>query len=265
MINYLKSLLLMGVFAIAISGCSSHKRVAYLQDSAIFEAAHNQMGAFDARIMPKDLISVIVSTSNPEAAVPFNLTVPTILTTRLNSVTSQPSVQQYLVGNDGTIDFPILGKLRVAGLTKDEAEDFIKEKLEPYLKEEPIINVRMTNYKISVLGEVKNPGVFVVTNEKVTIFEALAMAGDLTIYGERNNVKLIRETADGVISIMEINLNESDLILSPNYYLLQNDVLYVTPNSNRSKDSAISTSRTIWLSITSTLISVATLLVSILT
>lgn len=263
MMNYLKSALLL-LTAVVLASCSSYKRVPYLQDSAQYEAIYNKSGVYDARIMPKDLISIIISTTDAEAAVPFNLTVPTILTTQINAVTSQPSVQQYLVSNDGTIDFPVLGKLPVGGLTKDEAEDMLKDRLKEYIKEEPIVNVRMTNYKISVLGEVGRPGTFTVTNEKITIFEALAMAGDLTLYGERNNVKLIRENADGKIYISELNLNNTELLSSPYYYLQQNDVLYITPNTNRSKDSAISQSRTIWLSITSTLVSVATLLVTIL-
>ena len=153
---------------------------------------------YDAKIMPKDLLTITVNTTDPEAAAPFNMTVQTaqnLATSR--STYSQPILQQYLVSNEGTIDFPVLGQLNVGGLTKNEAESIIREKLKTYLKETPIVTVRMSNYQIAVLGEVARPGMFTVSNEKVNIFEALAMAGDLTIWGMRDNIKLIREDANG--------------------------------------------------------------------
>ena len=139
------------------------------------------------------------------------------------------------MNNDGEIDFPVLGRIKIGGLTKTEAENLIKTKLKPYLKETPIVNVRMTNYKISVLGEVARPGTFTVNNEKVNVLEALAMAGDMTVYGIRDNVKLIREDMDGRRSIINLNLNDANLIISPYYYLQQNDILYVTPNQTKAK------------------------------
>ncbi len=253
----------LAVMAISTS-CTAYKGVAYLQDSQKFETKEIATEMYDARIMPKDLISITVSTTDPEASIPFNLTVPSTLTTQNKYLTSQPSLQQYLVENDGTIDFPVIGEITIGGLTKSETEALIKDKLKEYLKEEPIVNVRMTNYKISVLGEVSRPGTFTISNEKVNIFEALAMAGDLTVYGLRDNVKLIREDANGVRKVVELNLNNSDVIASPYYYLQQNDLVYITPNETRSRDADISTSKTIWLSITGTLVSVATLVVSLI-
>ena len=152
----------------------------------------------------------------------------------------------------------------MGGLTKGEAEDLIREKLSTYLKETPIVNVRMSNYKISVLGEVARPGTFTVSNEKVNVLEALAMAGDMTVYGIRNNVKLIREDSIGRKEIVELNLNDANLILSPYYYLRQNDILYVTPNSTKAKNSEIGSSTSLWISVTSTMVSVVSLLFNIL-
>ena len=219
---------------------------------------------YDAKIMPKDLLTITVNTTDPEAAAPFNMTVQTaqnLATSR--STYSQPMLQQYLVSNEGTIDFPVLGQLNVGGLTKSEAENVIREKLKPYLKETPIVTVRMSNYKIAVLGEVARPGMFTVSNEKVNIFEALAMAGDLTIWGVRDDVKLIREDATGKREIVSLNLNNAEIITCPYYYLQQNDIIYVNPNQTKAKNSDIGQSTSLWFSATSILVSIASLLVTI--
>ena len=260
----IKSILLMVVCACMLGACSSYKSVPYMQDAALNETMVAAEPLYDAKIMPKDLLTVTVNTTDPEAAAPFNMTVQTaqnLATSR--STYSQPMLQQYLVSNDGTIDFPVLGRLQVGGLTKSEAEDLIREKLKPYLKEVPIVTVRMANYKISVLGEVARPGTFTVSNEKVNVLEALAMAGDLTIWGMRDNVKLVREDAKGTRSIVELDLTKSDLIASPYYYLQQNDILYVTPNKTKAKNSDIGQSTSLWVSATSILVSIASLLVTV--
>lgn len=220
---------------------------------------------YDAKIMPKDLLSITVNTTDPQAAAPFNLTVQTPINAALvnTNTTSAPSLQQYLVNNNGEIDFPVIGRLQVSGLTKNQAEDLIREKLQPYLKEVPIVTVRMSNYKISVLGEVAKPGTFTVSNEKVNILEALAMAGDMTVYGIRDNVKLIREDANGKREIITLNLSDAELVVSPYYYLRQNDILYVTPNKTKAKNSDIGSSTTLWFSATSILVSIASLIINI--
>lgn len=234
-----------------VSGCTSYKKVPYLQNAQAIEVAAGEIPLYDAKIMPKDLLTITVSTTDPQASVPFNLTVPTQVSQANTSLTSQPVMQQYLVNNQGEIDFPVLGRLKISGLTKNECEALIREKLIPYLKETPIVNVRMVNYKISVLGEVKRPGTFTVSNEKVNILEALAMAGDMTVYGMRDNVKLVRENANGERVIQTLNLNDADLIRSPYFYLQQNDILYVSPNKTAARNSDIGNSTTLWISATS--------------
>lgn len=248
---------------LAFTACTSYKSVPYLQNDSIVNQVSQNPQLYDARIQPKDLLTIVVSTTQAELAVPFNLTVPTIVTTENRNLNSQPSLQSYLVDNQGYIDFPVLGKLRVVGLTKSETETLIKSKLKDYLKEEPVVNVRFINYKISVIGEVNRPSTFTIANEKVNVFEALAMAGDLTIYGLRNNVKLIREDQSGVKQIITLNLNDANVVLSPYYYLQQNDILYVTPNKAKAKTSDITSSTSLWVSATSILVSVASLLVTI--
>ena len=172
-------------------------------------------------------------------------------------------MQQYLVDNDGNVEFPVLGTIHLGGLTKGEAEQYIKDKLKSQFRETPIVTVRMINYKISVIGEVGQPGTFTITNEKVNIFEALAMAGDMTIYGIRDNVKLIREDSTGKREIITLNLNDPNILQSPHYYLQQNDILYVTPNKTKAKTSNISSSTTIWFSVVGSLVSLASLIIAI--
>lgn len=246
-----------------VSGCTSYKKVPYLQNAQAIEVAAGEIPLYDAKIMPKDLLTITVSTTDPQASVPFNLTVQSAVSQASNNLTTQPSLQQYLVNNEGEIDFPVLGRLKISGLTKNECEALIREKLVPYLKETPIVNVRMVNYKISVLGEVKNPGTFTVNNEKVNVLEALAMAGDMTVYGVRDNVKLVRENANGERLIQTLNLNDANLVRSPYFYLQQNDILYVSPNKTVARNSDIGNSTTLWISATSILVSIASLLVTV--
>ena len=259
-----KAVCMLTLSALLVSGCTSYKKVPYLQDPEVVNNYGKEIPLYDAKIMPKDILNITVNTTDPQAAAPFNLTIqdPTNVTFG-KYTTTQPSLQQYLVNNEGEIDFPVLGRLKISGLTKNECEDLIREKLIPYLKETPVVTVRMVNYKISVLGEVNKPGTFTVTNEKVNVLEALAMAGDMTVYGVRDNVKLVREDAHGKRQIQTLNLNDADLVLSPYFYLQQNDILYVTPNKTKARNSDIGNSTTIWISATSILVSIASLLVTV--
>ena len=258
-------LILCGWLCIALaSSCTSYHQIPYLQNIASVNDVPDSLSLFDAQIMPKDLLTITVNTSDPEAATPFNLTIQsTSSSASRQTLTQQPTLQHYLVDNQGNISFPVLGVLHLGGLTKHEAENMIREKLNPYLKEIPIVTVRMVNYKITVLGEVANPGTFTVSNEKVNVLEALAMAGDMTIWGLRDNVKLVREKEKGEKEIVLLNLNEADIVNSPYYYLQQNDILYVSPNKTKAKNSDIGQSTSLWVSATSILVSLASLLVTI--
>ena len=249
-----------------MASCTSYRNVPYLQNPEVVNDYEEIIPLYDAKIMPKDLLSITVNTTDPQAAAPFNLTVQTPLNAALTNIntTTQPTLQQYLVNNSGEIDFPVIGRLKVGGLTKNEAENLIRERLKPYLKEAPIVTVRMANYKISVLGEVARPGSFTISNEKVNVLEALAMAGDMTIYGVRDDVKLIREDESGKREIIQLNLTNAGIVTSPYYYLRQNDILYVTPNKTKAKNSDIGNSTTLWFSATSILVSIASLLVNML-
>ena len=250
---------LLGLF----NSCQSYKNIPYMQNAEDLLPDSVIRSLYDARIQPKDILTISVHTTNPDASLPFNLTVANKQQSQTTSLTSQATLLPYLVDNEGIIDFPVVGDLKVGGLTKNEAEDTIKKSLRPYLTEEPIVTVRMDNYKITVLGEVARPNTFTIANEKVNLFEALAMAGDMTVYGIRDNVKLIRENEKGQQEIVSLNLNDASITRSPYYYLQQNDILYVTPNKAKAKDADIGRSTSIWVSATSILISLASLIVNI--
>lgn len=259
------SIAIVAAALMVMSSCGSSKDVAYFQNSDTVDLSASQV-LYDARIMPKDQLTITVSATNDVAAVPFNMTVPTPYTVNARSSYSQAMLQTYLVDNEGKINFPIVGELHVGGLTKSEAENMIRAKIMPYMSEaeNPIVTVRMTGYQISVIGEVSRPGTFTVSREKITVLEALAQAGDLTIYGVRNNVQLIREDSEGRKSIHFLNLNDANLINSPYYYMQQNDVLYVTPNKVKAQNSSVGSMTTLWFSATSILISLTSLLYNIL-
>lgn len=256
--------LLCSVFLLLMS-CSTKKSLAYLQeesgDSTMVAAAQE---LYDARIKPKDLLTITVNTFDREASVPFNLMFPSGSALPPTNTNGENSMQKYLVDNDGNIDFPVLGKIKVADMTKNQVEAYLKSQLRPYLKEEPLINVRMVNYKISVLGEVNRPNSYTITNEKVNVLEALALAGDLTIYGKRDNVKLMRESVDGKREVVILDLTDKNLIHSPYFYLQQNDVLYVEPNKTRMRNSKYSALTGQILTGVTAAVSVASLIVTII-
>ena len=248
-----------------VTSCSSSKQVPYFQniDQISLESSK---GLYDAKIMPKDMLTITVITTDPKVAAPFNLSVQNTISSLGQLSTGAGSLQGYLVDNDGNINFPVIGKLHVLGLTKTQCQDLIRNKVAPYLaeSENPVVTVTMASYRVTITGEVNKPGVVPVSTEKMSIVEALAQAGDLTIYGKRNNIMLIRENADGQKEAHRLNLNDANLINSPYYYLQQNDIIYVEPNRVRAQNSAIGSSTTIWFSFVGIVTSVASLLVNIL-
>ncbi|MCF0209461.1 MAG: polysaccharide biosynthesis/export family protein, partial [Bacteroidaceae bacterium] len=192
------------VVALVMTGCGSYKQVTYFQNIDSISLAASK-GLHDTRIMPKDMLTILVSTTDPKAAIPFNLSYNQSTSAASNG---SNSFIPYLVDNDGCINFPVLGRLCVVGLTKREVENLVAQKIKPYLAagEVPVVTVTMSNYNICVIGEVRNPGVFTINNEKVSVIEALTRAGDLTIQGKRQNILLIREGANGQKEHHRLNL-----------------------------------------------------------
>lgn len=238
-------ILLVGVW----SGCASPEKVLYLQDVVQYKQQTIEE-AFEVRIHKDDLLSIVVSSQNPELALPFNLPVATYQVGSSTSFSGQQRILGYLVDSQGFIDFPILGKIQVDGLTRLRLTNLIKEKLVEgdYIKD-PIVTVQMLNFKVSVMGEVSRPGSFSITSDRVTLLEALSMAGDLTIYGRRDRVAVIREQ-EGKRTVLYHDLRSADIFLSPCYYLQQNDIVYVEPNKAKIGQSEINQNNSVgvWLS-----------------
>jgi len=256
------------LFLLLLSSCSGVKQISYFQklETADTKLQKQRSELYEARIKTKDLLSITVVTSEPNASRMFNLITPQLAElTSQNYITTQPTLQNYLVNIDGYIDFPVFGKIKVKGLTLKELESLLQTKLESaFSKERPIVTIRFTNYAINVLGEVNRPGKYNTTNERMTIIEAIAVAGDLTIFGRRDNVKVLRENADGTKSFINVNLTDENIINSPAYYLEQNDVVYVEPNKTKARATNFGAAESFGISALSIVISMTSLLVNIL-
>lgn len=234
-------------------------------ESEASDSQSNITSLYQAHIKPKDMLSITVVSTEPEASRIYNLVMPQMAEgSNQNMLQSQPALQSYLVDNEGYIDFPVFGKIKVEGLTRSDLENLLHKKLaSAFSKESPIITIRITNYSVNILGEVQRPGRYETANERLTIFEGLALAGDLTIYGKRDNVKVLREKADGTKQYITLNLNDKNIIYSPAYYLEQNDVVYVEPNKSKSRSSNYGAAETFGISSLSVLLTLTSLLLTV--
>ncbi|WP_420593169.1 polysaccharide biosynthesis/export family protein [Robiginitalea biformata] len=239
--------------ALLISSCASRKNVVYFQDTGSYETLLEENNAV-TKFKEDDLVSIHVSSLNPEASAPFNLfRAPDEGMIRAEQVS-------YLIDEDGMIDFPVIGKIKIAGLSPDETRSLLRERLSEYIRD-PIINIRLNNFTVTVLGQVNRPGTYPVLGEKITILEALGLAGDMDIKGKRENVLVIRDF-DGTKVYTRIDLTSKDAFNSPVYYLTQNDVVYVEPNNSAIKTSSLDSRASIMVSIISTLITSTVILIT---
>ncbi len=224
------SLIFLGL-AVIFGGCVDTKKVTYF-NSLSEGVIPTPVANLEPVIQKSDILSITVSSPNPEATAIYNA--PNMISLSTNNISAAGNIAPasgYLVNQEGNIEFPGLGNIMVAGLTKQKAKEVITKLLvDNKLVVDPIVTIRYLNYRVTVLGEVARPGVLVVPNEKISILEALGLAGDLTIYARRDNVLLIREDKGSKL-VKRINLNSSDILTSPYYYLKSNDVLYVESNS----------------------------------
>jgi polysaccharide export outer membrane protein len=248
------------LFIFFLFSCASRKDSVYYQNiDGLVSPEHSS--SYEIKIQPDDLLMIIVSADDPETAIPFNLSsisVPSAY--NMMATRGQETMQSYLVDASGTIDFPVLGKLKVGGLSRTEVMQLLEKKIAKYIKN-PIINLRLMNFKVSVQGEVTLPGTYPVTSDRVTLIEAISMAKDLTIYGKRDNILIIREL-NGIKSYNRVDITKADFIHSPFYYLAQNDVVYVEPNKTRINGAAVGANTGVIISITSLLITLVTLIVT---
>lgn len=243
------------VFVLLLSSCASRKNMIYYQD-VDNQDAQKGLNSYEIKIQPDDVLSLSIYADDAEAVKSFNLNMSSEVTSGATAGSS------YLVDAKGYIDLPTVGKMKISGLSRTEALDMLEKRLSQYIKK-PTISLRISNFKISVQGEVKSPGVYPIASERVTLIEALSIAGDLTIYGKRNNVLVIREV-DGVRSYNRVDITKSEFMNSAFYYLAQNDVVYVEPNQNKIDGSAIGPSIGLIFSVTGILISLATFIITTL-
>lgn len=249
---------------LVLGGCASQKNITYLQD---VKRDYRQQIAqdYDVRINSDDLLSIMVNSKDPELVQMFNLPMVSYQVTATGYSGGQYRMLGYLVDKNGNINFPQLGAVNVRGLTRFELSELISRELkEKGLVNDAVVTVQFLNFKVSVMGEVVRPGTFDVDSDRITILDALSKAGDLTIYGRRDNVKVIREE-NGERTVALVDLRSKNLMNSPYYYLKQNDIVYVEPNKARAGQREINQNRSVgtFASIISVLTSLASLLVVI--
>lgn len=266
----LYSLLLSVVGAGVLSSCGTSKDVVYFQDLKPGESEITIPEVQAITVQPEDKISIIVNSRDPQLTDLFNLPYvsrqlgQSLKTGGVSAGTSQ-GVSGYTVDAEGNIDFPVLGKIQVAGMKREEIAEHIKNELiTKNLVKDPVVTVEFMNLCVSVMGEVNNPGRFAIDRDRLTILDALSMAGDLTIYGNRQKVLVLRQE-DGQQRVYGVNLTSGEHVYtSPAYYLQQNDVVYVEPNSVRSRQSTVNgnnvRSTSFWISLASLLTSIGILI-----
>ena len=257
----------LGIFilgALLLASCATNKRAAYIQQvQTDIPTAIEQ--DYQIRIKPLDRLTVTINSKDPELAAPFNAASSYNSLNGLSSYSSSSNgnLQILTVDKEGKIQLPIIGEIDCDGLTRDE----LAKKIENTIREngmvhDPIVIIQFADVKFSVLGEVARPGQFSITKDRISLFDALAMAGDLTIYGQRENVALIREE-NGMRTVHYFDLKNPDILTSPYFYLQQDDVVYVTPNKYKAQAGEINQNRSFYISLVSVAVSVATLLVTI--
>ncbi|MFD2554234.1 polysaccharide biosynthesis/export family protein [Sphingobacterium tabacisoli] len=241
---------------LVFASCASRKNIVYLQPSQV--ELERIQAKYIPRIQQEDLLTITVSAADVKATMPFNQ--QNVYQAVGGTGADMAFKPTYLVDADGEIDFPVLGKVKVGGLSRLEARDLLRSKLKQYIVD-PGVNLTFANFKVTVLGEVAKPGTYTLPQERVTVLEALGLAGDMTIKGVRSNVLLIREK-DGEKKMERLNLLSDSILNSPYYYLAQNDVIYVEPNGSQVRNSNLGQNTNVWISVSSIVISILTLVVT---
>ena len=241
--------LLIVLSTIILASCVSSKKMVYFQDNEN-NLSYEDYEIVDPKIQVGDILSINISAIDIGAAVPFNL---------YESIsTADPKPLTYIVNKEGEINFPVIGYIKVEGFTTKILTQKITLTLAEYLAK-PIVNIRLVNFKVAVLGEVKTPGTYLIPNERITVIEAISLAGDLTIHGKRKTLMLIREQG-GKRAFIKLDLTDKKIFSSPYFYLAQNDVIYVEPNKTKLNSSAVGANAGIILSSISSLISIIAIL-----
>lgn len=252
-----KNILLAVLGALLFASCASRESIVYYQD---IDQQTRVVGTHNTLIQPDDLLMIIVSAQNPLAAEAYNLTTNLTVDPNDQSGTARTQQQLYLVDSEGYIDFPVLGRLLIGGKTKEQVSDEMHALIAKDIKD-AVINIRLMNYKVTVMGEVNRPGVHKINSERITLPEALSLSGDLTKYGKRDNILITRETTDG-ITTQRVDLTSTDFMQSDYFYLKQNDIVYVEPNKTRVNSSGVGPNISIYLTVISLLLTTTALILS---
>ena len=246
-----KTFIYIGIVVILLTSCVSREKVVYYQN--IDKNPELYTKQFKTTIQPDDLLMIVISAQDPTAASPYNLVAENSVTEANQDGGAVVRQQLYLVDRDGYVELPIIGRVKMGGRTKEEVLLNLYPLVSKGLKD-PVINIRLMNFKITVFGEVRQPGIHKVNSERITLPEALSLSGDLTVYGMRNNIIITREVENKVES-HRVDITKVNFINSEFYYLKQNDVVYVEPNKTMVKSSAVGTNISIYLTVASLLIS----------
>jgi len=245
------------IFIHFLSSCASRRNYSYFSDSNTISSNDSSI-CYTPILKPDDILGITVSSIDIDAVKPFNQSV--VLYNSNGQIYGNPTSQGYLIDSKGMIEFPVIGKIKIAGLSRMDAADLIKEKLKSYIKD-PIIIVRILNFKVTIIGDVRNPGSFTIPNERITILDALGLAGDLNITGLRKNILVLREINGKKIGT-RIDITTCDFLNSPFYYLNQNDVVYVEQNKTKLNSARSSSNTGVVLSSISLLITTISILLT---
>jgi len=235
----LAQLTLTAACLLLLAACNTSREVPYMIDADQLpqEVLNASARAQDPTLMPGDLLMINVSSSNMEAVAPFNRG-EYIASGNGTARTGQGQLYSYLVDSNGDIEFPLVGRIHVAGMTKTATEDYIASLIYPrYLTEKPGVEVRVQNFKVYTIGEFGSPGVVSASNGRLNLLEAIAQSGDLTLQGKRNNIMIVRTDASGNRQIKRVNINDPKFLTSPDFYLQQNDIIYCEPNASKARRS----------------------------
>tara|TARA_B100000508_G_scaffold118450_1_gene98504 strand:+ start:10253 stop:11038 length:786 start_codon:yes stop_codon:yes gene_type:complete len=255
---YLKVLFLAAFFAVA--SCANRKKMAYFQPTEGDSTVTN-LQSYEVRYRTGDFLYIQVSGATPEAVAIFNPSMTNLRETYTGVYRNDnPQTTGYIIDKEGNINFPILGKIQAAGKTKLELEKLLLKELEGHI-DTPVLNIRLRNFKVSVLGDVKDPGTYTISTERVTLLEALGIAGDLNITAKRKNILVVR-TNQGKKEEYRVDLTSNEIFSSPVYYLQQNDVVYVEPNQAKMNTSKFSPVYSILISVSSLIITTIILITS---
>lgn len=247
-----------------MGACSAPKDVVYFQgiDTLTFERMSQMSQVYISRICPDDLLAITVTAWDPTVVTPFNPPVYAFGTQGETTAVSSTQLATYLVGQEGTINFPVLGKIEVAGLTKQQLSEKMQEMISPYVKD-ALVNVQIVNYKITVMGEIARPGTIAVKNDRISILDAIGQSGDLTINANRTNILVIRDN-NGEKEFGRLDITQPDFFASPYYYLRQNDVVYVEPNHAKQRNARYSQAQQYNVTVFSSILSAVSVITTVI-